>query len=186
MRKAIIEPRSFLEKPPISWVFDYYGIVHAKHVMEEVRIKAAQNRNLKWNSWSAVEAGKETAVEFFEEWNQLIIDSVPKERLLVFDAREGWDPLCNFLGLPVPDEPFPRINDSLTIQFIYIGGYCLVTVVPALLLLMLLYYKSKRFRELVHPLQRLLAYVVEPFLNCWRTRCYRRIAYRKVKRTNSE
>ena len=32
MRKAIIEPRSFLERPPISWVFDYYGIVHAKQV----------------------------------------------------------------------------------------------------------------------------------------------------------
>ncbi len=35
---------------------------------------------------------------------------VAPERLLVFDVAEGWAPLCGFLGLPVPDEPFPRTN----------------------------------------------------------------------------
>lgn len=32
------------------------------------------------------------------------------ERLLVFDVAEGWGPLCAFLGVPVPDEPFPHRN----------------------------------------------------------------------------
>ncbi|MGH3239744.1 MAG: sulfotransferase family protein [Spirillospora sp.] len=36
---------------------------------------------------------------------------IPAERLLVFDVAEGWEPLCAFLGVPVPDEPFPRSND---------------------------------------------------------------------------
>jgi hypothetical protein len=35
---------------------------------------------------------------------------LPPERLLVYEVREGWDPLCRFLGLPVPDEPFPHVN----------------------------------------------------------------------------
>ena len=35
---------------------------------------------------------------------------VAPERLLVFDVADGWAPLCGFLGLPVPDEPFPRTN----------------------------------------------------------------------------
>jgi hypothetical protein len=26
------------------------------------------------------------------------------------DVAEGWEPLCRFLGVPVPEEPFPRIN----------------------------------------------------------------------------
>lgn len=30
----------------------------------------------------------------------------------MFDVREGWEPLCKFLDLPVPDVPFPRINDA--------------------------------------------------------------------------
>ncbi|KAI0451112.1 hypothetical protein F5B21DRAFT_488213 [Xylaria acuta] len=37
---------------------------------------------------------------------------VPKERLLEMDLNDGWEPLCKFLGVPVPDEPFPRANDA--------------------------------------------------------------------------
>ena len=36
---------------------------------------------------------------------------IPAERLLVFDVRQGWEPLCAFLGVPVPETPFPRTND---------------------------------------------------------------------------
>lgn len=35
---------------------------------------------------------------------------VPSDRLLVYDVSEGWEPLCKFLGVPVPDEPFPHLN----------------------------------------------------------------------------
>lgn len=37
---------------------------------------------------------------------------VPAARLLVFDVKQGWEPLCKFLGLPVPATPFPRSNDQ--------------------------------------------------------------------------
>ena len=36
---------------------------------------------------------------------------VPKDQLLVFNVSEGWEPLCKFLDLPVPDISFPNIND---------------------------------------------------------------------------
>lgn len=35
---------------------------------------------------------------------------VPPERLLRFDVRDGWEPLCAFLGVPVPNQPFPWTN----------------------------------------------------------------------------
>lgn len=38
--------------------------------------------------------------------------AIPADRLLVFDVREGWEPLCAFLGVPVPAAPFPRVNDA--------------------------------------------------------------------------
>ena len=38
--------------------------------------------------------------------------TVPKDRLLVFDVKEGWNPLCKFLDVPVPDTPFPHVNDT--------------------------------------------------------------------------
>jgi len=37
--------------------------------------------------------------------------TIPAERLLVFQVSEGWGPLCKFLGVKVPDEPFPRVNE---------------------------------------------------------------------------
>lgn len=41
-----------------------------------------------------------------------VIRTIAKERLLVFEAASGWAPLCAFLGVPVPDEPYPRVNTT--------------------------------------------------------------------------
>jgi hypothetical protein len=48
--------------------------------------------------------------DWFESRNQRVIDELPPERLLVYSPKEGWGPLCSFLGVPEPDEPFPRVN----------------------------------------------------------------------------
>ena len=48
--------------------------------------------------------------EWFVRRNREVMYSLPPERLLVFAPKEGWEPLCAFLGVPVPAEPFPRIN----------------------------------------------------------------------------
>ena len=44
------------------------------------------------------------------EHNAMIIHGVPKEQLLVWDVYKepSWQRLCDFLGVPVPDAPFPR------------------------------------------------------------------------------
>lgn len=49
--------------------------------------------------------------KMYKEWNQDVIDTVAKYNLLVFNVKDGWQPLCQFLGVPVPDIPFPRVND---------------------------------------------------------------------------
>ncbi|MBC7160565.1 MAG: sulfotransferase family protein [Immundisolibacter sp.] len=49
-------------------------------------------------------------IEVFERHNRAVQDALPAERLLVYDVAQGWAPLCAFLGVPVPDAPFPRIN----------------------------------------------------------------------------
>jgi hypothetical protein len=38
--------------------------------------------------------------------------TVPADRLLVWSPADGWEPLCEFLALPEPEAPFPRLNDS--------------------------------------------------------------------------
>ena len=51
-----------------------------------------------------------------ERWNQTVIDTVPAERLLVWNPKEGWEPLCEFLELPVPEQPLPHVNDTENFQ----------------------------------------------------------------------
>jgi len=50
-------------------------------------------------------------IEAFNAHNDAVKALIPAERLLVYEVKEGWEPLCAFLGVPVPDEPFPRTND---------------------------------------------------------------------------
>ena len=45
-------------------------------------------------------------------WNDRVKREVPADRLLVWDPRDGWEPLCRFLGKPVPDTPYPRTNSK--------------------------------------------------------------------------
>ena len=51
-------------------------------------------------------------MDFFEAHKQMVIDTVPSDRLLVCEAKQGWGPLCKFLNLPVPENPFPRSNET--------------------------------------------------------------------------
>jgi hypothetical protein len=41
-----------------------------------------------------------------------VVASVPPDELLVYEVGDGWEPLCAFLGVPVPDEPFPHSNTT--------------------------------------------------------------------------
>lgn len=46
----------------------------------------------------------------FVAHNEVVKATIPADRLLVYEVKDGWGPLCEFLGVPVPDEPFPRTN----------------------------------------------------------------------------
>ena len=49
-------------------------------------------------------------IDYFRRHDAEVRASIPAERLLVYEMGSGWDPLCAFLGVPVPDEPYPSEN----------------------------------------------------------------------------
>ena len=59
---------------------------------------------------------RQHAIAVFSQHNEAIKRLVPAEKLLVYDVKEGWEPLCHFLGVPVPTTPFPHLNDSGTFR----------------------------------------------------------------------
>lgn len=48
--------------------------------------------------------------------------TIPAERLLIFEVTQGWQPLCEFLNVPVPEEDFPRTNAKLEFWDVFSGG----------------------------------------------------------------
>jgi hypothetical protein len=57
---------------------------------------------------------KAFALQVFQDWNEEVKRTVPPERLLVYEVKEGWEPLCRLMNLPVPEQTFPRLNDAAT------------------------------------------------------------------------
>jgi hypothetical protein len=55
---------------------------------------------------------KDAMIEAFHKHNAAVRAGVPKERLLEWTAGDGWEPICERLGLPVPAEPFPKVNTT--------------------------------------------------------------------------
>jgi len=53
---------------------------------------------------------KDNVIAAFERHLANVRSTIAPERLLEFEASQGWEPLCQFLGVPVPEEPFPRTN----------------------------------------------------------------------------
>lgn len=55
---------------------------------------------------------KDHAIKIFEDNTEAVKRSIPDHRLLIHSAKDGWEPLCEFLNKPVPDTPYPRTNDT--------------------------------------------------------------------------
>ena len=56
------------------------------------------------------------AIDIFNRHNQEVIDTIPADRLLVFEASQGWEPLCDFLEVPVPETDYPSSNSTADFQ----------------------------------------------------------------------
>jgi Sulfotransferase domain len=79
---------------------------------------ARMTRNVVWNgTFDGRFEDRRHAVAAFERHVEEVRRHVPADRLLVFEVKDGWKPLCDFLGVDVPaDRPFPHLNDQQTFQ----------------------------------------------------------------------
>jgi len=44
--------------------------------------------------------------------NTYVLSKAPKDKMLIFNFKDGWEPLCNFLELSIPNKPFPHKNKA--------------------------------------------------------------------------
>jgi hypothetical protein len=65
---------------------------------------------------------REGVLAAYRRRNADVRATIAGERLLVLDVAEGWQPLCQFLAVPVPDAPFPRVNSTTEFWQLVRGG----------------------------------------------------------------
>jgi hypothetical protein len=77
-----------------------------------------------WSEQATFAAGHspDALIEAFVAHNEEVKRIVPADRLLVWEVSDGWEPLCDGLGLPVPPVPLPHANDRAAFLDRVIGG----------------------------------------------------------------
>jgi Sulfotransferase domain len=94
----VVQARYKIDPVFASWL----DVLHDMWVKADIMVKSGADRD-------EMAAG-------MERWNQEVIDTVPSDRLLVWNPKDGWEPLCELLDLPVPSEPLPNVNDTENFQ----------------------------------------------------------------------
>ena len=106
-------------RDPESW---YTSVMNTIYVAS-TRLRASEDANLKrfgdWANeiiWQRIFDGRMEdrahAINVYNAHVERVKASISPARLLVFEAQQGWTPLCEFLGVDVPNEPYPRVNSS--------------------------------------------------------------------------
>jgi hypothetical protein len=99
------------------------------------------SRRLIWGrTLRGVMNDRDAAIARYNQYVEEVKAAVPPDRLLVFSVDQGWGPLCAFLGLPVPDAPFPNVNDRADVKKIIAGitngAYTILAAVAAALVIL--------------------------------------------------
>ena len=84
-----------------------------ERVVYPIRMFIVMQVNLIWvglfkNNFSDRDSTKLVYYEHIESVKKII----PADKLLIYNVKEGWEPLCEFLDVDVPDIPFPKVNDT--------------------------------------------------------------------------
>jgi hypothetical protein len=69
-----------------------------------------------WHDFGASINDREFMTAAFRRHNAAVEKAIPKARLLRYEIGEGWERLCAFLGVPIPDAPFPHANSREEMQ----------------------------------------------------------------------
>ena len=82
--------------------------------------------SMNWSSDKGAFAGsyaeRQQLMDAMERWNEEVRTTVPSDKLLEWHPKDGWEPLCEFLEVDVPDEPVPNVNDTEAFRQQIVGG----------------------------------------------------------------
>lgn len=69
--------------------------------------------------WDVDITDDDQCAQAFDRRIDEITQTIPAERLLIYRISDGWEPLCRFLNLPIPNVPFPHANSRDDMQLMF-------------------------------------------------------------------
>lgn len=101
-------------RDPESWFRSTQGTIFAPERVAQIAAKAHSGFFKKgiMPLFDGRLNDREHAIAVYERHNAEVRRTIAPERLLVYDAAQGWEPLCRFLGVPIPADPFPHANTT--------------------------------------------------------------------------
>ena len=120
-------PRTFYASPVLSLL---------RRFEPRTRRTAQMMEGVIWNgTFSGRFEDREHAIDVFERHNQEVRRRVPPGKLLIYSVKQGWGPLCEFLGVEEPlGKPFPHLNDTESFLGQVRRRFMLPVAVPAVAL----------------------------------------------------
>lgn len=104
-----------LLQPIESWLVQFH-IKYIEPVAGLVTGCSGQKVMLGYFEAKNIQEIRVNARRIYDTHYRTIEELVPSDRLLKYDFKDGWGPLCTFLGKPIPDVPFPRVNETAAIR----------------------------------------------------------------------
>lgn len=102
---TVRDPERWFESTPET-IFEPRWIEYLRHEMGDF-VKLTVNDYLQDRMHD-----KAHFIQRFPEHIEEVRKAIPASRLLVFEIKDGWRPLCEFSGLPEPETDFPYVNDT--------------------------------------------------------------------------
>tara|TARA_R110002020_G_scaffold20952_2_gene70835 strand:- start:1917 stop:2657 length:741 start_codon:yes stop_codon:yes gene_type:complete len=140
-------------KGPEAWYESTISTIYFTERMWQFKVMQAfipfmtkfgnMSKKLVWNrSHAGTMSDKNAAIAHYNQHIENLKASVTPEKLLIFNVKDGWEPLCRFLNKPIPDLPFPNVNDRAEIKKTLAGltrGAYVIVGIGIILLLLLIY-----------------------------------------------
>ncbi|XP_078491418.1 uncharacterized protein LOC144747508 [Ciona intestinalis] len=121
--RAMYKQIDSMEKDPIyvmMLLLSYSGRKYFQYT-QACSLVAIGNPPSSWR-WFTVKNGMNFK-RLYRLHNNYVLQKAPKKQLLVYDFKEGWGPICEFLGEKVPDKPFPHANIGASIMRDYMENH---------------------------------------------------------------
>jgi hypothetical protein len=106
-------------RDPERWYESVHNTIYASTVMARESDDPGIRARGEWAFeiiWDKIFHGrmddKAHVIDVFRAHEERVKATIEAGRLLVFEAASGWPPLCEFLGVDVPEDPYPRVNTT--------------------------------------------------------------------------